>query len=293
MDIFTLINNILLSYMVIFKVAVFFFIVAAILEMLNKIGVFGKKNKNFCLVDKKQIFNTDTKCEIFYPLIKTFIASPIVIYAYSLICIYIPKDYSFNLFTKYLNDIPFILQIFIALFILDICLYVRHRFSHQFMWSFHAVHHCAHKISWLTMMRVHPIDYVVMNLIQIVILSLIGTSIEIFAIAHIINGFWNAFVHSNIHLDFPKPIKYIIAGPNFHRWHHATDEAAHNKNYCIMFSCIDYVMGTYYWPDDILPQKYGSSMKSLDDYQNTNIVKELLYPIKRQIRKVKSLAIKK
>lgn len=280
-----------LAYSQILSLLVFgvlFWILAQLVYQFNKNRP-ERQSKNFTLVDKIGILNTDSKCELFYPFIKIFITTPLYVACFEYVRIFLSPELTLGIFENHLNQLPFLIQLFIALFVLDMCLYVRHRFTHEFMWSFHAVHHCAHKISWLTMMRVHPIDAIIMGMIQTIILHFIGASSAVFITAFSINGLWNAFVHSNIHLDWPKPFKYIFGSPNFHRWHHATDTEAHNTNYCIMFSCIDYVMGTYYCPDNRLPETYGSSMKTLDNHESTNILKELYYPIGRQFKKINKL----
>lgn len=262
-------------------------IILIFVELRKQDGILSSKSLNFTPVDKVSLFNTDSKCELFYPFIHMFLSGIFSYLIFKIIDFSLKPIFSPNFFKEPIQQLPFAIQVFVALFTLDICLYVRHRFTHTFLWSFHGVHHSAHKISWLTYLRVHPVDSLVMTLIQSSILYFIGFTAEVMAVAGSINGYWNIFVHSNIHLDFPKPFKYIFGSPNFHRWHHATDTEAHNTNYCIMFSCIDYVMGTYYCPDNRLPDKYGSSIKTLDDYQNTNIIKELLYPFVIEINKIK------
>ncbi len=90
----------------------------------------------------------------------------------------------------------------------------------------------------------------------------------------------NYFVHSNIVLDYPKPWKYIFVSPNMHRWHHALEPEAHNKNYCVVFAFVDYLLGTYYVPDNALPKGYGSNRAELDDIERKTILSELTIPFK-------------
>ena len=172
------------------------------------------------------------------------------------------------------------LQVLLGLLVIDISLWIRHSFVHKFLWSFHAVHHSAKELTWLTTRRLHPLDQIVMGLIDCVILYVIGFSAEGMIGALIIKDLNNLFVHSNIVLDYPKPLKYIFVSPNMHRWHHATEKEAHDKNYCVVFAFVDYVMGTFYVPDNALPKNYGCAMPEMDDIDNKNILKELWFPFK-------------
>jgi len=272
--------------------SIFFFVFQKIVLFFNKKRPFSS-NKNFTLAHEEGIKDTDLKCEAFYPFLDAFIATPILVASHNVMYYVLPESMQLNLFAYYLPNAHFIIKLLFALLVLEICLYIRHRISHEFMWSFHAVHHCAHKISWTTTFRAHPIDAIIMGLIQSIILYSVGISIEVISMAIMIFSFWNAFIHCNIQLDFPKPFKYIFGSPNFHRWHHATNPEAHNKNYCNIFAFIDYIMGTYYCPDNILPEKYGSSIKTLDNHKDTNILNELYYPISRQFKRIAKIFAKK
>ena len=48
----------------------------------------------------------------------------------------------------------------------------------------------------------------------------------------------------------------------------------------MIFAFIDYLLGTYYVPDNALPKAYGSGHVEMDDIANKNILKELWLPFK-------------
>lgn len=191
-----------------------------------------------------------------------------------------------QIFTDEIIKLPFLIQIILGLFIIDVVLYIRHRFVHVFLWDYHAVHHSAREISWITASRLHPVDSIVMGLIEALIMYMIGFSTVSMAYAIVFQQYYNSFIHSNIALDYGKPLKYIFVSPNMHRWHHDAGKNGVNKNFCTIFAFIDYFLGTYYVPDNSLPKKYGAGMKALDDIENKNIIKELLYPFKRTLNKL-------
>jgi sterol desaturase/sphingolipid hydroxylase (fatty acid hydroxylase superfamily) len=237
--------------------------------------------KNFHCAHPPSLFNKEFKCEVFYPLINIFISQPLMIVLVYAFIILQADGLPYQVFSHYVLSLPFVLQVLLGLLLIDISLWIRHGFVHKFFWSFHAVHHSAAELSWMTTVRLHPLDQIVMSLIDCVILYIIGFSAEGMACAIIIKDLNNMFVHSNIVLDYSKPWKYIFVSPNMHRWHHAKEKEAHDKNFCVVFAFVDYVMGTYYVPDNALPKAYGSAQSELDDIENKTIVKELLQPFKR------------
>lgn len=231
--------------------------------------------RNFTSAHPPRLFNADFKCEAFYPFITYFISRPLAAFIYASL-VYLGFESLPQLFATGAENLPIWLQVIAGLLILDLSLYIRHRLAHTCFWSFHSVHHCAREITWLTTRRLHPFDEIFMGLLDLVILYVVGFSTEGMAIAVFIKEINNMFVHSNIVLDYPKPLKYIFVSPNMHRWHHAT--TIHNVNYCIVFAFFDYWFGTYHVPDRRLPEQYGTATPEMDNIERKTILKELYYP---------------
>jgi sterol desaturase/sphingolipid hydroxylase (fatty acid hydroxylase superfamily) len=236
--------------------------------------------RNFHCVHSPSLINKEFKCEVFYPPILTLIAEPLVFYSI-IAFLSVGRDHlPYQIFADYVVSLPLLVQIPFGLLVLDISVWIRHGFAHKYFWSFHAVHHSAEEVSWITAHRLHPLDYFVMGLINFAVLYVIGFSAEGMAAAMMIKNWNNYFVHSNIVLDYPKPWKYIFVSPNMHRWHLALEPEAHDKNFCVVFAFIDYVLGTYYVPDNALPKGYGSNQTELDDIERKTILSELWIPFK-------------
>ena len=81
------------------------------------------------------------------------------------------------------------------------------------------------------------------------------------------------FNHANVKINF-GPLKYIIVTPQFHHWHHASDEAAIDKNYAAHFSFIDYLLGTAVRGQKEWPDKYGVK----GDYVPDGFLKQQAFP---------------
>lgn len=189
-----------------------------------------------------------------YFIMPVLLALPSRILAVIVLEIYVP--YHLLNMNSIIGQWPLYLQIGIGLLVLDLILYWRHRFSHHFFWSFHRVHHNARELTWMTHYRIHPIEMLFIILVETLVLYFIGLSGPAILYAGMCIQAISLFEHTNIHFYVPSPWKYIVGNPFYHRWHHALEPEAVNKNYAVMFPFIDKLFGTYYCPDR-LPKEYG------------------------------------
>jgi sterol desaturase/sphingolipid hydroxylase (fatty acid hydroxylase superfamily) len=65
-----------------------------------------------------------------------------------------------------------------------------------------------------------------------------------------------AFVHANLNWTL-GPLKYVVATPVFHRWHHTPLDQGGNSNFGSLLSVWDVLFGTFYMPAHALPGRYG------------------------------------
>ena len=63
-------------------------------------------------------------------------------------------------------------------------------------------------------------------------------------------------MHANVRLTF-GPLRWLIATPQFHHWHHAREPEAYNSNYAGEFPAVDALFGTLYLPVQRWPTQYG------------------------------------
>jgi sterol desaturase/sphingolipid hydroxylase (fatty acid hydroxylase superfamily) len=64
-------------------------------------------------------------------------------------------------------------------------------------------------------------------------------------------------LHSNVRIKF-GPLKWLIASPEYHHWHHADQREAYDRNFAAQLSLIDLVAGTIFLPKH-RPARYGVS----------------------------------
>jgi sterol desaturase/sphingolipid hydroxylase (fatty acid hydroxylase superfamily) len=73
-------------------------------------------------------------------------------------------------------------------------------------------------------------------------------------------------------------LRYALASPAFHRWHHTTEEEALDKNFSGLFPFIDVVFGTFYMPAGRLPQHFGIRNGAVPE----GLLRQLAYPFERR-----------
>jgi sterol desaturase/sphingolipid hydroxylase (fatty acid hydroxylase superfamily) len=156
-----------------------------------------------------------------------------------------------------LADLPLWLQAAIFLVGSDVIMYWSHRIFHRpTMWKYHAVHHSSTDLDWISAARFHPVNIALGSVAADVILLLAGISpnalviLGPFTIAH------SAFVHANLNWSL-GPLRYVIASPVFHRWHHTSADEGGEKNFASTFPVLDLIFGTFYLPKETLPASYG------------------------------------
>ncbi|MGE5536463.1 MAG: sterol desaturase family protein [Acidobacteriota bacterium] len=155
---------------------------------------------------------------------------------------------------------PIWLQVIEVLIIADIGFYIAHRLFHAvpFLWRFHVIHHSIEEMDWLAAHRVHPVDQVLTRATSLLPLFVLGFSDAAILIFALIYQWQSVFIHSNTRIKL-GPLKWIIASPEFHHWHHANEQDALDKNFAGQLSFIDALGGTLFMPARRSPKKYGTA----------------------------------
>jgi sterol desaturase/sphingolipid hydroxylase (fatty acid hydroxylase superfamily) len=156
-----------------------------------------------------------------------------------------------------LASLPLPVQMVIFLVGEDIILYWAHRLFHgKRMWRYHAVHHSSEELDWISAARFHPVELFLRGVSADVIMLLIGISPNVLVVLGPLTIAHSAFVHANLNWTL-GPLKYVIATPVFHRWHHTAADRGGEKNFASTFPVLDILFGTFYMPKGELPDRYG------------------------------------
>ncbi|MDZ4288471.1 MAG: sterol desaturase family protein [Prosthecobacter sp.] len=139
----------------------------------------------------------------------------------------------------------------------DFTSYWSHRLFHGGRWwPFHAVHHSSEELDWLSSVRVHPVNSLVTNFLQVTPLVLLGFSPLVTLSTAPFFTFYAIFIHARVDWDF-GPLRYVVATPMFHRWHHSRQPEAIDKNFAGLFPLWDLLFGTFYMPRSRVPEDFG------------------------------------
>ena len=145
------------------------------------------------------------------------------------------------------------------LIIADLGFYLSHRALHAvpLLWRFHSVHHSIEEMDWLAAHRVHPVDQILVktaSLVPVFILGFPAAPILLFTLLYQ----WQALlIHSNVDIRF-GPLRWLLASPQFHHWHHANEPGAIDKNFAGQLPLFDLLFGTLHLPGRETPRIYGT-----------------------------------
>ena len=156
----------------------------------------------------------------------------------------------------------------------DLIAYWSHRWFHgRGMWAFHAVHHSSKELDWLSSVRLHPVNDIVTRVMQAAPFVVLGFSPTVLAGYLPFLTFYSIFIHANVSWTF-GPLRYVIATPLFHQWHHTKEDEAIDKNFAGMLPVWDWMFGTLYLPKGKVPTEFGVH----DDSVPENFAGQMIYP---------------
>lgn len=152
---------------------------------------------------------------------------------------------------------PMALQAIEIYLLADFIGYWTHRLFHRGKWwPFHAVHHSSESLDWLSAVRVHPVNDVINKLLQASPLLLLGFNPMVTLSTAPFFTLYAIFLHARVDWDF-GPLRWVIASPIFHRWHHSRRPEAIDKNFAGLFPIWDLLFGTLYLPRHKVPEDFG------------------------------------
>jgi sterol desaturase/sphingolipid hydroxylase (fatty acid hydroxylase superfamily) len=159
---------------------------------------------------------------------------------------------------RFASEWPLALQLLLFVVLHDFYIYWFHRYQHasRFFWRIHEAHHSALDVDWLSGSRSHTLEIVINQSIEFGVIALLSGSPEIPVMKAALDGIWGMYIHSNINVRSGW-LQHVINGPEMHRWHHATDIDAHNKNFSTKLAFWDWMFGTAFLPQQRKPRAYG------------------------------------
>ena len=159
----------------------------------------------------------------------------------------------------------------------DLISYWMHRAFHgRRLWKFHAIHHGSPQLDWLSSVRVHPVNELLQRSVEAIPFVILGFRPELVAGYAPFLTSYAILLHANVNWDF-GPLRYVIATPFFHRWHHTSEKEGWDKNFAGLFPFIDALFGTLYLPVGKQPTRFGVAGTPVPD----GLWAQLVWPFKR------------
>lgn len=142
---------------------------------------------------------------------------------------------------------PEFVTLLATLLLADLVIYWRHRIEHTpALWPIHATHHSDETITWLTLVRKHPLGQLVSTIVDATPLLVIGVPVWAILLTKFIHVWWGFFIHADTKWTLGK-LDWIMMSPAAHRVHHIRDRQLANSNYAGFVSIWDRLFGT--WQD--------------------------------------------
>jgi len=167
-----------------------------------------------------------------------------------------------------------------AVILIDVLIYWTHRLSHEigFFWRFHSIHHSSERLDWISGIRAHPFDGVIIAVPAVVLLAA-GFQLEVVGVFAVVQFLIGLFAHANVRWRL-RPLHRIVMTPEFHHWHHANYPESIHTNYSVFLPLWDIVWGTYHMPADRRPEIYGAS-----EPFPPSVPGQMLYPFRGDTRR--------
>jgi lathosterol oxidase len=151
---------------------------------------------------------------------------------------------------------PYALQFVGVLVVADLTQYTVHRLFHEvpWLWRFHQIHHSSRYLDWLAGSRLHLVDIVVTRGLTFVPIYVLGFAAAPTYAYLLFVSFHAVLIHANVGWRF-GPVRYLLATPQYHHWHHSADRV--DVNFAVHLPLIDALFGTFHLPGGQWPAAYG------------------------------------
>lgn len=247
--------------------------------------------RRFPALPGQRLFRPGARTDLVYWLLQPFVFKPVAraftIVAVALLAVAAGVHLDRASLTEWVQKghgplarLPIGIQLVLALLAGDLAGYWSHRLFHRGrFWRFHAIHHSATELSWLSSVRVHPVNEIVNHALHALVLVALGFRVDVLAAVVPFFALYGILLHANVPWSFGS-FKYVLASPTFHRWHHTAQEEGLDKNFAGLFPIWDLMFGTFYMPEGRIPVRFGVIG---DDVPQT-FWRQLTWPFRRTVR---------
>ena len=171
------------------------------------------------------------------------IALPMFGYGWASYC----EEHGWGLFHHF--RVPGWFNAIVTFLALDLLVYGRHRLAHtsSLLWRMHRLHHTDNDIDFTTTFRFHPLDALLIIVLEGGLIALLGASAIGVVAFRLISTIIDFTSHANVKLPaaFDRLVRRIVITPYMHRIHHSQKLEEGTSNYGNVLPIWDRVLGTY------------------------------------------------
>jgi len=145
--------------------------------------------------------------------------------------------------------LPVWLELLLALFLLDLAIYLQHRLFHYVpvLWRLHRVHHADLDVDVTTGARFHPVEILLSLGIKFLVVVPLGAAPLAVLLFEIALNATSMFNHSNVRVEpaIERVLRWLVVTPDMHRVHHSAVRRETDSNFGFNFPWWDRLFGTY------------------------------------------------
>ncbi|MBA2114173.1 sterol desaturase family protein [Bremerella alba] len=149
----------------------------------------------------------------------------------------------------YLIDWPLWVEIFLAVLVFDLAIYLQHVMFHAvpLFWRLHKVHHADLDFDVTTGLRFHTLEILLSALIKLAVVVVLGPPAIAVVVFEVLLNATSMFNHSNVSLPvwLDRIVRCVVVTPDMHRVHHSVIRRETNSNFGFNLPWWDFLLGTY------------------------------------------------
>jgi sterol desaturase/sphingolipid hydroxylase (fatty acid hydroxylase superfamily) len=247
-----------------------------VLDLLGSTLLFAIIEKSFPLYRGQAIFRAEWQTDLKHFTVNHFLVGLVLLVVNFLL----HHGFGWMLSTsvqRTIAGIPFVPQLLLCILVADLSQYWTHRAYHETKagWKLHSVHHSVKTMDWLAGSRQHLLELTLTRVLILGPLYVLGFTEAVMSTYILVVGFQAVFNHANVRLPW-GPLRYVIVTPDFHHWHHASDDEAIDKNYAAHYAFLDHLFGTAVKSTKRFPERYGV----VGDYMPDGFLAQQAFPFR-------------
>lgn len=186
---------------------------------------------------------------------------------------------SFGITTQWAAQMPFVVQVAFAVFVIEFGQYWMHRLMHNWtpFWLTHAPHHHITQLNAAKGAVGNPIE---LFLISLSVLALFDLSLTAKFCAFSVMTVVSTFAHANVRSDPPLFYAFFFTTIRNHSLHHSTDYEATRCNYGNSLILLDRVFGTY--------REGEADLVGQDERKRLSIWQQFVFPFQPAVAWIKA-----